>query len=91
MQIGGPEPLGETAIDRRQELTGFDVDEVRGRPLWDTLLVPEEVEAVKRVFYSLLEGLLPNTFENYWRCKGGDRRLISWYNTAVHAPGAKRG
>src|SRR5262245_7756466 len=72
-----------------QELTGFDRSEVEGRPIWDTLTVPEEIEQVKRVFYSLRDGLLPNTVENYWLCKSGERRLISWHNAPVPGPDAR--
>jgi PAS domain S-box-containing protein len=74
-----------------QELTGFDNGEVEGQRIWDVLLVPEDIEAVKRVFYSLREGLVPSTFENYWRCKNGERRLISWHNAPVCGPDAKAG
>src|SRR5215469_5069102 len=72
-----------------QELTGFGRREVEGRPIWDTLIVPEEIEQVKRVFCSLRDGLLANTLENYWRCKSGERRLISWHNALVCGRGAK--
>jgi PAS domain S-box-containing protein len=71
-----------------QELTGFDSGEVQGQKAWDILLVPEEIEPVRRVFRSLREELMPNMFENYWRCKNGERRLISWHNTVVRGPDA---
>ena len=54
-----------------QELTGFNDGEVEGQRFWDLLIVPEEIEAVKGVFRSLREGLVPNTLENYWQCKNG--------------------
>jgi PAS domain S-box-containing protein len=69
-----------------QELTGFDKSEVEGQLFWDVLLVPEEIEAVKRVFYSLRDGLVPSTFENYWKCKNGDRLLTSWHNATACGP-----
>jgi PAS domain S-box-containing protein len=72
-----------------QELTGFNDGEVEGQRVWDLLIVPEEIEAVKGVFRSLREGLVPNTFENYWQCKNGERRLISWHNAPVCGADAK--
>jgi PAS domain S-box-containing protein len=66
-----------------QEATGYSFDEVRGRRIWEFLLVPEEAEQVKRVFRRLKAGQFPNQFENYWVTKTGERRLISWSNTAL--------
>jgi PAS domain S-box-containing protein len=70
-----------------REVTGFDGSEVQGRAIWDVLLVPEEIDVVKRAFGSLrLEGE-PHTYENHWQCKSGERRLISWQNTPVRGQG----
>ena len=66
-----------------EEGTGYKFDEVRGRTLWDFLLVPDEVEAVKRVFNSLKQGEIPSQFKNYWVKKDGERRLIDWRNTVL--------
>ena len=66
-----------------RELTGFDSSEVQGRAIWDVLLVPEEAEVAKRAFGSLRSGTEPNTYENHWRCKNGELRLIAWQNTPV--------
>ena len=66
-----------------EETTGWDADEVKGRPFWDLFLVEEEVEPVRGVFEDLREGQFPNHHENYWLTKTGERRLISWSNTAL--------
>lgn len=66
-----------------EETTGFSSDEVVEVPFWDLFLVPEEIELVKGVFRSLTAGEFPNAYENYWLTKDGERRLISWSNTAV--------
>ncbi len=63
--------------------TGYSFDEVKGKKVWDVLIVPEEVEPVKRVFASLKAGMFPSRFENYWVAKDGRRLLISWSNTAL--------
>ncbi|MCI0622556.1 MAG: PAS domain S-box protein [Acidobacteria bacterium] len=66
-----------------QEITGYSFEEVQDRRVWEFLLVPEEVEPVKRVFRKLKAGHFPNQFENYWVTKAGQRRLISWSNTVL--------
>ncbi len=66
-----------------QKLTGYSLDEVRGKHVWDLLLIPEEVEPVKAVFKAVQEGGSPNKHESYWVSKDGNRRLISWLNTAL--------
>jgi PAS domain S-box-containing protein len=63
--------------------TGYSFDEVKGKPLWDLFLIPEEVEPVKAVFEELRTGQFPNENENHWVSKHGERRLIAWSNTAL--------
>jgi len=66
-----------------QKLTGYSLDEVSGNHVWDLLLIPEEVEPVKAVFRGVRGGGSPNQHESYWVSKDGNRRLISWLNTAL--------
>ena len=66
-----------------ERLTGYTYDEVKGKPLWDLFLFPEEQETVKAVFRQLRAGMFPNEHENYWRTKDGRRRMIAWSNTAL--------
>lgn len=66
-----------------QDTTGYGFDEVRGKHVWDLLLIAEELEQVKDIFKSLKAGHFPNTHENYWLTKDGSRRLIAWSNTAL--------
>ena len=71
-------------FNRACELTtGYTFDEVRGKPFWDLFLIQEEVERVRAIFEELRAGYFPNQGENYWVTKEGDRRLISWSNTAL--------
>ncbi len=66
-----------------ERTTGWRFEEVRGRPFWEVLLLPEEIEPVRRVFAELAAGQFPNTFENSWLARDGSRRLIAWSNTAL--------
>jgi two-component system sensor kinase FixL len=70
-----------------EDLTGYSPAEVSGRHFWQFLLFPEEVEPVRAVFDQLRSGLFPNRHTNYWRTKDGQRRLISWSNTAIPGVG----
>jgi PAS domain S-box-containing protein len=66
-----------------EQVTGYTYAEVRGKPLWDLLLLPEEVEPVKGVFGKLRAGDFPSKYENSWVTRWGEPRLISWSNTAL--------
>lgn len=66
-----------------ERITGYTADEAAGMPLWDLFLVAEEIEPVKAVFAQLVAGQFPNSHENYWLTRQGERRLIAWSNTAI--------
>lgn len=66
-----------------EHATGYRFEEIRGTPFWDRLLIPEEIEPVKKIFAQLKAGYFPNEHENYWVAKDGTRRWIHWTNTAV--------
>ncbi len=69
-----------------EEITGYSLAEVKGKPFWDLLLIPEEREEVKSVFNELVTAAAPNRHENYWRGKDGSLHLISWSNTVYRGP-----
>ena len=67
-----------------EELTGYGGEELRGRELWETGLVPEEEQSgTREVFARLRAGDFPNRYENHWITKDGRWRLLSWRNSAV--------
>ncbi len=68
------------------ELTGYSLEEVRGRPFWDFLLIPEEVEAVKAALAKLPSAKHPTRFANYWVTKAGERRWVAWSNAVTRGP-----
>ena len=65
-----------------QELTGYSLEEVKGKRLWDFLPVPEERAQVKSGFEEVLKGGKARG-ETHWLTKQGQRRLIAWSNTVA--------
>jgi diguanylate cyclase (GGDEF)-like protein/PAS domain S-box-containing protein len=66
-----------------EQLTGYSFEEVSGMYLWDLLIPSKDEKTVRNVFESLSTGMFPSSFENYWLTRSGERRLISWSNTAI--------
>ncbi len=58
------------------DLTGYSLEEVRGRTLWDVVLLSEEVDAVKAAFGELPISTRPDSYANHWVTKSGERRWI---------------
>jgi PAS domain S-box-containing protein len=73
-----------TRFNRACELTtGYSLEEVRGKHIWDFFLVPEEVERFKSIFSQLSADLLPEDYQSYWVTRHGTRRLIAWSSTML--------
>ena len=66
-----------------EQLTGWSFAQLRDRHVWDVLVPPEEVSAVKAVFDALAVGNFPGEHENYWLSRDGRRHWIHWKNTAL--------
>jgi len=66
-----------------QDLTGYKESDVINRCPWDLFILQDEVDGVKKVFRELTLGHFPNQYVNYWLTKSGEKRLISWSNTAL--------
>jgi PAS domain S-box-containing protein len=69
-----------------QQLTGYTLDEAKGRYVWDFLVPPEEAASAKAAF-AALEGPAGNLRENHWIAKNGRRPLISWSHTVARGGG----
>ncbi len=72
-----------------ETLTGYDFEEVRGRPVWDLLLLTEERDAVRAVFSGIKRLPEQSHHENHWLSKDGRKLLIDWSNTAITGPGGE--
>ena len=70
-----------------QRLSGYSFEEVKGKPVWDVLAPPEEIEAVKQMYKELSESLSVREHESNWVDRNGQRHLISWSSTAVAEAG----
>ncbi len=65
-----------------EQSTGYSFREVRGRPIWELLLIPEEVEQFRTIFEHLLTGSSPEyQYNSYWVTKSGKRRQFTWSNS----------
>ncbi|MGN7613511.1 diguanylate cyclase domain-containing protein, partial [Magnetococcales bacterium HHB-1] len=75
-----------------QQLTGYRMEEVKNRFIWDKLLPSEDVEQVSTVFRELRDARqFKNSFENHWQAKDGTRYFIAWRNSIVlNADGSVR-
>ncbi len=60
-----------------QQVTGYSLKDVKGRRLWEFLLIPEDAESFKDAFGKIAEGGR-GPRESQWVGKDGRRALISW-------------
>jgi len=65
-----------------REISGYTESELVGGSIYH-FIPAEEQAGVRRVVAELLDGNHPNTHENHWITKTGERRLIAWSNTAI--------
>ena len=61
-----------------QQLTKFSIEDVRDKPFWGTLSVPEESDLVRMIFNGSRGSPIPNSFDGYVQAKDGSRRRVSW-------------
>ncbi|HEX7073830.1 MAG TPA: PAS domain S-box protein [Hyphomicrobiaceae bacterium] len=82
------DPAGRILFFNRpcQEVSGYSLDEVKKRHVWDFLLPPEDIEPVKAVFERVKAGDSLGRQTNHWITKEGQRRLIAWSTAAKLGP-----
>jgi two-component system CheB/CheR fusion protein len=66
-----------------RRLSEYSFEEVEGKPVWDVLAPPEEIEACKQVYKELAESRSAREQENHWVDRSGRQHLISWSSTLV--------
>jgi PAS domain S-box-containing protein len=79
------DPQGRTVRFNRacERATGYTFEEVRGKPFWEIVILPEERERVMEAFSRLQAGLFPMHERSFLLTKDGGRRLIAWSNTCL--------
>ena len=66
-----------------QEISGYSFAEVKNRKVWDFLLIPEEIEPVKKAWNELKADMSLDYFENYWKGKDGNLIRLAWSSTVI--------
>ena len=67
--------------------TGYSMDEVQGKCVWDLFLAAEEAERFRDIFEVLRTDLLPQNYQSCWLTRHGEPRLIAWTSTLLPANG----
>src|SRR6202042_3001244 len=75
-----------------QIASGYTLEELAGKVIWDTPLIPKsETEGERSVYRRLVRGRASIQHESHWAVKDGTRRLISWNTASMpHAAGHQR-
>ena len=68
-------------------ITGYSMEEVRDKCIWDLFLVSEEADRFRTIFEVLRTDLLPQDYLSSWLTKHGDQRLIAWTSTLLPGSG----
>jgi len=67
--------------------TGYAMEEVKGKCLWDLFLVAEEADRFRNIFEVLRTDILPQDYQSCWVTRHGDQRLIAWTSTLLPGSG----
>jgi PAS domain S-box-containing protein len=67
-----------------ERISGYSFGEVSGSYFWDLFPMAEEAESVRTFLMGPQASVFPNTHENYWTMKNGNRRLMIWTNKALY-------
>jgi PAS domain S-box-containing protein len=67
--------------------TGYSMEEVLGKRIWDMFLLPEEADRFRGIFETLCADLLPRDYQSCWVTKHGEPRLIAWSSTLLPGSG----
>ena len=67
--------------------TGYSMEEVQGKCIWDLFLPAEEKDRFRALFEVLRTDLLPHDYQTSWLTRHGDQRLIAWSSTLLPSNG----
>ena len=66
-----------------EEITGYSCEELLGRNWFDVIVPRARYPQVRAEFERLMEGGVPERFENPILCKSGEERYIVWRNSPL--------
>jgi PAS domain S-box-containing protein len=66
-----------------EQTSGYSLDEVQGKHIWDLFIASEDFARQKAIFEQLRRGYPTEDYESYWLTRDGGRRLISWSSTVL--------
>jgi PAS domain S-box-containing protein len=61
-----------------EELTQFQLKDVRDKPFWQAMVAPDDSDLVKLIFESSRGSQIPSEFEGEVVARDGKRRRVSW-------------
>ncbi len=71
-----------------QKLTGYSLEEVKDKPFFPILLLPEQLEDVTNAFNDLKNFSNVNeVYQNYWVMKDGEIKLLRFINSVIEQDG----
>ena len=68
-------------------ITGYSMEEVQGKCIWDLFLPAQEIERFRTIFETLRTDLLPQDYQSSWITRHGEPRLIAWTSTLLPGSG----
>ncbi len=71
-----------------EQMTGYSVEESRGRFIWDRFVVPEEAGEFQDAFLQIREKSPRTEYESRWVTRAGEQRVIAW--SAAVLPATKQ-
>ncbi len=72
-----------------EQMTGYSLEECRGKGIWELFLIPEEAEEFRTLFAKIRDNGKRVEYENCWVTRAGEHRVISW--SAAVLPDAREG
>ncbi|MFN9667559.1 MAG: response regulator [Pseudanabaena sp.] len=72
-----------------ERVTGYHYEEVRNQSFYKIFLLPEDIELVRNTITQSTYKNSASTYEQYWKSKSGEPRLISWSTTILLSPDHK--
>ena len=69
-----------------EAFTGYSIDEVLNKPVWDLVIPEEQRNGVRTVFDRLRKGKvdIASQYEKEWLHRDGSRCLFQWHNSVLH-------